>query len=93
MEIYRCESGGHEWGTQDEAERCCNGWVWVMAPAAYGKRERARGLPVRREEWYIPGLLWKPVLIPEDDTAEVERLLRLRRDDVVCPMGLFASPA
>ncbi len=35
-----------------------------------------------RSDWYRPGRLWKMVLIPEENTEEIERLLALSPPDL-----------
>jgi hypothetical protein len=79
---YLCTRKFHYWETQEEAERCCNGWIRLMVPLQYGEDEFF-GAPVKNP-YYISGL-WKPWLIREEETEEIERLLTLM------PMTLRSS--
>jgi|GEM_PF-6155046 len=85
MENYACKRQLHFWPTTEEAEKCCNGFIRVMAPFRYGITKTTGGASVHPDEWYQPGRLWKAVLIPEERTSEIERLLTL------CPMEMLSS--
>jgi len=85
METFACQRGLHIWATEDEAKRCCNGFIRVTAPFSYGLTKTMGGVPVDRAAWYQPRRLWKSVLIAEENTAEIERLISL------APMEMLSS--
>ncbi len=74
---YLCARKIHLWDSPQDAERCCNGWIRLMVPLQYGEKTFL-GFPVV-DPYRVPpsGGLWKPYLIREEETEEIERLLAL----------------
>lgn len=73
-----CASGLHIWGCKDQADKCCNGWTRLYAPALYGSQF------VERRLWYesaVPGY-FVLTLVPSDQLDEIERLRSIVPADI-----------
>lgn len=68
--MFPCARKIHLWESQHDAARCCNGWIRLMVPFHYGEPGY---------DWYrvVGRGIWRCFLIPEENTAEIEKLLAL----------------
>ena len=65
---FICSKGLHKWASQDEADRCCNGWKRMLVPGFYGCAH------IDRSQWYEVDGWFQLALIPVNDEAEIARL-------------------
>ena len=74
-----CQSGIHLWRVQEDAARCCAGWIPIRVPFVYRRRLADWALKLPSSELEIVRA-WVRVLIPEHET-ELIKNLRLREPD------------
>lgn len=74
-----CKSGIHLWRMQQDADRCCAGWIPVRVPVEFRYRldEWAETPPLPFHDARSP---WIRVLVPENQPELIEAL-RLREPD------------
>lgn len=76
--LLLCSSGTHVWSSEFDAQRCCNGWVRILAPWLYGSEH----IPKRR--WYEPGspAIYAPALVESHRQDEITRLLEISPEEL-----------